>query len=208
MTTLRQSILDIHSISPDVPVILDCKDMDIGNTNVGYVKMAFDYCQADAITVNPYLGGEAAQPFLDMDDKGIFVLCRTSNVGSNEFQEFQGVDVADDTDNFVPLYKYVASRVASHWNKNNNCGLVVGANHPEELHEVRGIVGDMPILIPGVGAQGGDIEQVVKAGKNSKDQGMIINLSRSVIFASNGLDFAEAARAETLRVNTLIHKFL
>src|SRR3989338_440422 len=154
---LRGTIVDIHSKAPYVPVILDAKRADIGNTNAGYVQMAFDYLGVDAITVHPYLGQEALQPFLDRADKGIFVLCRTSNPGAGEFQ-----DLKIHTDRVigeVPLYQYVASRVANWWNKNNNCGLVVGATYPDELRQVRRIVGDMPILIPGIGAQGGDLEK-------------------------------------------------
>ncbi len=193
-------MLRIHTVAPDVPVILDAKDMDIGNTNTGYVRMAFEYCQADAITINPYLGMEAAQPFLDQKDKGIIVLCRTSNKGSGEFQ-----DLLIKSD--MPLYQYVASRVAKYWNKNGNCALVVGATYPNELAQVRRIVGDMPILIPGIGVQGGDVEATVKAGRDSRGQGMIINASRSIIFASNGPDFAEAARRETLKLHNLINQY-
>ncbi|MFZ3031569.1 MAG: orotidine-5'-phosphate decarboxylase [Candidatus Moraniibacteriota bacterium] len=223
---LLETIEYIRRFAPDVPVILDAKDMDIGNTNVGYVQMAFEQCGADAITVNPYLGMEAAQPFLDQKDKGIIVLCRTSNKGAGEFQDLSirlatmepgqkreeflrleqqmGHELSDGS---VPLYQYVAFRVAEYWNKNGNCALVVGATYPDELREVRRIVGDMPILIPGVGAQGGDVEATVMAGKNSHGQGMIINSSRGIIFASYGSDFAEAARRETEKLNNLINQY-
>lgn len=225
IAVLQRTIMDIRHIAPNVPVILDCKDMDIGNTNIGYVKMAFDSCQADAITVNPYLGSEAAQSFLDCKDKGIFVLCRTSNLGAGEFQDRFVILTDEDhihffggkQDNkyrergefptFLPLYEYVAYRVSSHWNKNENCGVVVGATYPGELGEVRRIVGDMPILIPGIGTQGGDVEKTIKAGKNSRNQGMIINSSRGIIFASSGPDFADAARSETKKLHDLINQY-
>ncbi|OGG41015.1 orotidine 5'-phosphate decarboxylase [Candidatus Kaiserbacteria bacterium GWA2_50_9] len=210
VAALNRTIVDIHIIAPDVPVILDCKDGDIGNTNAGYVKMAFDYCQADAITVSPYLGGEALQPFLDCKDKGIFVLCRTSNPGAGEFQDLRistGPVMVDNDPPYRPLYQIVAQNVAANWNKNGNCALVVGATYPDELRQVRELVGDMPILIPAVGAQGGDVEKAVKAGKNSQGQGMIFNSSRGIIFASNGPDFAEAARRETLKLHTLINQY-
>jgi orotidine-5'-phosphate decarboxylase len=174
--------------------------------------MAFDYLKADAITVHPYLGREALQPFLERKDKGIIILCRTSNPGSGEFQN---EDVAGDNvpGGYMPLYKYVAHRVANHWNKNGNCAVVVGATYPEELAEVRKIVGDMPILIPGVGFQQKDVplekqvEQVVSAGKDSRGQGMIINSSRGIIFASKGSDFAEAACRETIKLGELINQY-
>ncbi|MFZ2167484.1 MAG: orotidine-5'-phosphate decarboxylase [Minisyncoccia bacterium] len=223
MRALERSIKDIHRIAPDVPVILDCKDADIGNTNAGYVKMVFEQCQADAMTTNPYLGGKAVEPFLNCKDKGIIVICRTSNEGAGEFQDrqtnislaeahdFQKVGVEPEWNGMlgsVALYKLVAYQVSKDWNANGNCSLVVGATCPEELAEVRKIVGDMPILIPGIGAQGGDIEATVSAGKNSRNQGMIINLSRSAIFASKGPDFAEAARTEIVRVQNLVTQYL
>lgn len=222
---LMMTIDGIRFAAPDVPVILDSKSMDIGNTNLGYVQMAFEHCDADAITVNPYLGMEAAQPFLDQKDKGIIVLCKTSNKGSGEFQD--RLVVIDDPQEIADLeqlatpavvnqrwvsliafYKLVAYRVSKYWNKNGNCSLVVGATYPEELAAVRRIVGDdMPILIPGIGAQGGDVEATVKAGQNSRGQGMFINASRSIIFASSGSDFAEAARRETLKLHNLINQY-
>lgn len=199
MIALQRTIADIHAIAPDVLVILDAKRADIGNTNAGYVNAAFDFLQADAITVHPYLGAEALQPFLARADKGVIVLCRTSNPGAGEFQDLR-VDGE-------PLYKIVARKVATEWNKNGNCALVVGATCPEELGEVREIVGDMPILIPGIGAQGGDVEKAVTAGKTKSGKGMIINSSRGIIFASKGADYAEAARRETIKLRDLINQY-
>jgi len=203
---LQRTIADIHAIAPDVPVILDAKRADIGNTNVGYVQFAFDYLKADAITVHPYFGAEALQPFLARADKGVIVLCRTSNPGAGEFQDW---DISGDVvpGGYMPLYKYVAHRVSREWNKNGNCSLVVGATYPDELREVRELVGDMPILIPGIGAQCGDIEKTVSAGKDSRGYGMIINSSRGIIFASKGADFAEAARRETEKLRDLINQY-
>lgn len=212
LAALQRTISDIHAIAPDVIVVLDAKDADIGNTNMGYVEMAFGFLKADAITVHPYLGAEALKPFLDRADKGIIVLCRTSNPGAGEFQDMPVVtDWAPD--GIMPLYQYVAFKVAKDWNENGNCALVVGATYPEELRQVRNIIGDMPILIPGIGFQQKDVplekqvEQVVSAGKDSHGQGMIINSSRGIIFASKGADFAEAARRETLKLRDLINQY-
>lgn len=199
IAALERTIADIHAIAPDVPVILDAKRADIGNTNAGYVDAAFGFLRADAITVHPYLGAEALQPFLARAEKGVIVLCRTSNPGAGEFQDLSV--------NGEPLYRFVARRVANEWNKSGNCALVVGATYPDELREVRGFVGDMPILIPGIGAQGGDVEKTVSAGKDSRSWGMIINSSRGIIFASKGADFAEAARRETEKLRNLINKY-
>ena len=209
ISALKVIIDDLHAIAPEVPVILDAKRADIGNTNIGYVKMVFDYLQADAVTVHPYLGAEALEPFLDRADKGVFVLCRTSNPGAGEFQDLE-IEFRAGTSGseFKRLYQVVAHSVASNWNKNGNCGLVVGATYPDELRKVRELVGDIPILIPGIGAQGGDLEATVAAGKNSSSQGMIINSSRGIIFASSGPDFAEAARRETERLHNLVNRCL
>jgi orotidine-5'-phosphate decarboxylase len=205
---LHRTIVDIHIIAPDVPVILDAKRADIGNTNAGYARMAFDFLHADAITVHPYLGEEALRPFLDRTDKGIIVLCRTSNDGAGEFQDLSIIPECDAFGGYTKLYKYVAWQVRNVWNKNDNCALVIGATYPDELREVRYFVGDMPILIPGIGAQGGDVEKTVSAGKDSRGRGMIINSSRGIIFASKHEDFAEEARRETLKLCNLIKQSL
>jgi orotidine-5'-phosphate decarboxylase len=196
---LRMTCEYIQQKYAEIPIILDAKRGDIGNTNNGYAKYIFDYLQADAITVNPYLGKEALQPFLKHKDKGIIILCKTSNNGGGEFQNLKI--------NNEPLYKIVAKNVAAEWNNLNNCLLVVGATYPEELKEIRAIVGDMPILVPGIGAQGGDVEKTIKAGINSKNSGLIINSSRAIIYASTGEDFAQKAREETLKLKEQINKF-
>jgi len=188
LQALRDIVTYIHKVAPNVPVIFDAKRGDIGNTNEGYMTYAFGYLGMDAITVNPYMGGEALKPFLDRKDVGIFVLCRTSNPGAGEFQD---IDVAPLTEEPLPLYQYIAQRVAKHWNTGGNCCLVVGATRPDELREVRAIVGDMPILIPGIGAQGGDLDKTVMAGKDSRGRGMIINSSRGIIFAKDPRGEAE-----------------
>ncbi len=189
----------IRETYPEIPIILDAKRGDIGSTNKGYVSYAFDYLKADAITLHPYLGKEALLPFLEYKDKGCIILCRTSNPGAGEFQDL--------TLDGLQLYKIIAKKVSAEWNHNNNCLLVVGATYPKELKEVRQIVGDMTLLIPGIGAQGGDVEKTIKAGMNSKKAGMIISTSRAVIFASNGKDFAKAARIEAEKLRDEINKY-
>lgn len=186
---LRRTADYLKEHYPDIPLILDAKRADIGNTNEGYVRAVFDEIGADAVTVHPYLGKEALEPFLARKDKGVFVLAKTSNPGSGEFQ-----DLLVDGE---PLYQRVARNAATGWNGNGNCGLVVGATYPEELKKVRAIVGDMPILVPGIGAQGGDVVATISAGKGKSSFGLVINSSRGILYASHGEDFAEAARTAT-----------
>ena len=190
---LRRTNLFIREHYPEHPIILDAKRADIGNTNLGYVKACFEVLAADAITVHPYLGQEALKPFLDDPEHGVIVLCHTSNPGAAEFQE---LPVGG-----IPLYQVVAERVARYWNRLDNCGLVVGATYPEQLAVVRGLIGDMPLLIPGIGAQGGDVRLTVRNGLNSNGGGIIVNASRSVIYASSGSDFAVAAAREAARLD-------
>lgn len=184
---------------PEIPIIIDAKRADIGNTNNGYVNFVFEFLKSDAITLHPYLGKEALQPFLDQKDKACIILCRTSNEGSHEFQNLQTED--------KKMYEIVAEKVANEWNDNKNCMLVVGATYPQELKNVRKIVGDMFILVPGIGAQGGDIQKTLQAGLTSDKSGLIINSSRGIIFASSGSDFAEAARTETQKLKDEINKY-
>lgn len=173
------------------PVILDYKRADIGNTNEGYAKSAFSFLDADAVTVNPYLGSEAMKPFLECRDKGIIVLCRTSNLGASELQ-----DVHLQTNGAsVRVFEHIAITVRDIWNYNNNCLMVVGATVPEQLKAVRSIVPNMPLLIPGVGAQGGTLEDVIENGLDDNGEGVIINNSRGVLYASDDfMDFTQAAR--------------
>lgn len=204
---LAHTIDDIRDIAPSVPIILDFKRADIGNTNVGYVAEAFEAFGADAATINPYFGMEAMKPFLDQKDKGIIVLCRTSNPGAGEFQDVTLV-ATDPPNRSMQMYEYVAHRVASRWNYNGNCALVVGATAPEELRRVRDIVGDMTILIPGYGKQGGDLAASVLNGVNSKKSGIIINESSSVIFAANGVNFQDASRARVVDTTQKMNEIL
>lgn len=212
MKALWHTIGNIQHEAPGVPIILDAKRGDIGNTNLNYVEEAFKYFDADAITINPYLGREALQPFLDKKNKGIFVLCRTSNPGAGEFQDLMVTTkstVKGSKLNFTkPLYETVAMNVTRDWNTNRNCGLVAGATHPDELATIRAIANDhMPLLIPGIGAQGGDIKKTVLAGRNSANEGMIINSSSAIIFASRGKNFAEKAREATIDLSDQINKY-
>jgi len=204
LKALKKTITYIKNKYPKIVVIVDAKRADIGNTNLGYVKSIFDYYQADAATVNPYLGKQAIEPFLKRKDKGIIILCKTSNQGGKEFQD---LIVYHQKLGKVPLYLAVAYNIAHNWNKKNNCGLVIGATYPEELKKAREVVGDMPFLIPGVGAQGGDVEKTVKLGQNSKGKGIIINSSRSIIFASNKHDFVKKARQETEKLKDLVNVY-
>ncbi len=162
---------------PEIVLISDAKRADIGSTNAYYAEYVFDYLGADAVTLHPYLGQEALRPFLDRKEKGSIILCRTSNPGAGELQDLQI--------NGKPLYQVVAQKVAKEWNANGNCSLVVGATYPTELAIVRRIVGDMPLLVPGIGTQGGDISETMKAGLDSKHAGMVINSSRAIIFAAD-----------------------
>lgn len=200
LMALEETMHLLHTIAPNVPIILDAKRGDIGNTNNGYITSAFDHLKADAITLHPYMGKKSLQPFLDRTEKGIIILCRTSNEGADEFQNLS-IDGEE-------LYKKVARQISTQWNHNNNCGLVVGATCPDELREVRQLVGNMPLLIPGVGAQGGSVEETVRAAKDSHGAGMIINSSRGILFASSEADFAEAARRETEKLHHLINQYL
>jgi len=176
-----------------VPVILDAKRGDIGSTAEAYARAAFEYLGAHAITLSPYLGADALEPFLRDPERGCFVLCKTSNPGS---ADLQNLSLADGR----PLYMEVARRAQAEWNGRRNVGLVVGATHPAELAAVRELCPDMPLLVPGVGAQGGDLAAAVRAGADARGGGMLINVSRSMMYASSGADFAEAARAEVARL--------
>lgn len=193
---LERLIAHIHARHPGVPVILDAKRGDIGSTAAYYACEAFDRYQADAVTLNPYLGGDALAPFLQRADRGAILLCRTSNVGARDLQDL----LVDGK----PLYQHVALRAARDWNTHGNCALVVGATYPAELAQVRALVGDMPLLVPGVGAQGGDAEEVVLRGSTPSGTGLMVSASRAVLYASSGADYADAARAEAQRLRTTL----
>jgi orotidine-5'-phosphate decarboxylase len=180
----------IEAVPAHIPVILDAKRGDMGNTARNYAKAVFEVYHADAATVNPYQGYDAVLPFLEYSDKGVILLCRTSNPGSRDFQDLR---VQGDDGREQPLYEAVARRIQS-WNKDNNCGLVVGATYPEELRELRAICPTMPILIPGVGAQGGDLKASVQAGVDAQGELAILSASRSVLYASDPAYEARALR--------------
>ena len=175
---------------PSIFTICDAKRSDIGSTNEGYVEAIFDTLGFDAITLQPYLGREALRPFLDRADKASIILCRTSNPGAGELQDL--------IVHGQPLWKHIARSVSSEWNTHQNCMLVVGATAPDQLKQVRDIVGSMPLLVPGIGAQGGDLKAVMKAGECSIGDGLIINSSRGIIFAD---DPAAAAQELSKRIN-------
>ncbi len=196
---------EIISYVPDsIPVILDAKRGDIGNASRMYAVSAFDHLKADAITVNPYMGYDCVKPFLEYKDKGVIVLCLTSNPSSAEFQK----RTISNKDCSWALYKLVAEKVLS-WNEYGNIGLVAGATSPMELSEIREIIGDdIPILIPGVGAQGGDLEASLKMGSNSSGQLAIINVSRSALYASKESDYAEKSRTSALQLVSRMRSLL
>ena len=188
---LEMTIAHIRERHPAIPVILDAKRGDVGSTAQMYAREAFERYRADAVTVNPYLGLDALQPFLDYADKGVIVLCRTSNPGAR--------DVQDLPSGGRKLYQLIAEKAARDWNANANVLLVVGATYPAELREIRAIVGDMPLLVPGVGAQGGDVAAVLANGATADGTGLIISSSRAVLYAGSGSDYAQAARAAALK---------
>ena len=186
---LERTIEYIHKTHPGVPVILDAKRGDVGNTAERYAIEAFERYGADAVTVNPYLGGDSLEPFLRHADKGVAILCRTSNPGARDLQDL--------VIGARKLYQVVAELAAQRWNSRGNCLLVVGATYPGDLAEVRALVGAMPLLVPGVGVQRGDVAQVVQNGQTAQGTGLIISSSRGILYASSGEDFAGAARAAT-----------
>ena len=197
--TLERLIAHIHARHPGVPVILDAKRGDIGSTAQHYVTEAFERFGADAVTLNPYMGRDSAQPFLDRADKGVILLCHTSNPGAADLQD---LDV-----NGKPLYQHVARLVAQEWNTHGNCALVTGATYPEQLAEVRALIGDIPLLVPGIGAQGGDVQAVVRHGRTAAGTGLMINSSRAILYAGNGEDFADAARKATRDLRDSINRY-
>jgi orotidine-5'-phosphate decarboxylase len=186
---------------PHIPLILDAKRGDIGATAHQYAREAYERYGADAVTVSPYMGFDSVEPYMEWKERGVIVLCRTSNAGGSDLQF---LDVGGR-----PLYQHVARLVAEKWNRNGQCALVVGATFPEELAQVRAIVGDMPLLVPGIGAQGGDIEASVHAGRTAAGTGMMINSSRAILYAQpqGDEDFAAAARRVALETRDAINQY-
>jgi orotidine-5'-phosphate decarboxylase len=193
----------IREIYPHIPIVLDAKRGDIGATAEQYAREAFERYGADAVTINPYMGFDSMHPYLERKDRGVIILCRTSNPGG---ADLQGLPVDGR-----PLYQHVAKMAAEKWNANGQVGLVVGATFPAELAEVRKIVGDMPLLVPGIGAQGGDIRASVEAGQTADGTGMMINSSRAILYPKiderAGEDFVAAARRVACETRDAINRY-
>ncbi len=201
---LEQTVRHIRKVAPGVVLLADAKRGDVGNSATAYARALFTEWGFDAATVSPYLGGDTVAPFLDYSDKGVFVLCRTSNPGAGEFQDAL---VSGGDGDQRPLYQLVAIR-AMEWNRHGNLGLVVGATYPRELEEVRSICPDIPFLIPGVGSQEGDLAQAVRQGTDAGGRRALVSSSRGIIYASTGHDFAEAARRATHQLRDSINTIL
>lgn len=197
-----QALCDyVRNTYPHIPIVLDAKRGDIGATAEQYAREAFERYGADAVTLNPYMGCDSIEPYLEWKDRGAIILCRTSNPGGSDLQFLQ-VDG-------VPLYQHVARLVAEKWNRHGQCGLVVGATFPRELAEVRKLVGDMPLLVPGVGAQGGDVQATVQAGQTANGSGMMINSSRAILYAQpkGDEDFTQAAARVAKETRDAINQY-
>ncbi|MBI4978701.1 MAG: orotidine-5'-phosphate decarboxylase [Spirochaetes bacterium] len=195
---LKLTIDYVKKNYPDILVILDAKRSDIDSTAAMYAKEAFDRYGADAVTVNPYMGTDSIKPFIDRSDKGTIVLCRTSNRSATDFQETN----CDGE----KLYRRVAAFARAHWNYNKNLAFVVGATYPDELRDIRALCPDIPFLVPGVGAQGGDIARTVTSGSTEDGFGLIISSSRGIIYAGKDENFDQAARTAAQKTNDEINK--
>ncbi|HYF60322.1 MAG TPA: orotidine-5'-phosphate decarboxylase [Burkholderiaceae bacterium] len=196
---LEALIAHVHARYPGVPVVLDAKRGDIGPTAERYAREAFERYRADAVTVNPYMGLDSIEPWLGHPGRGVILLCRTSNPGG---ADLQALDVGGER-----LYERVARLAAGPWNRGGELGLVVGATVPAELARVRELAPSLPLLVPGIGAQGGDVAATVRAGRDADGAGMMINSSRAILYASAGEDFAEAARLAAIRTRDEIERF-
>jgi len=196
---LESLIAHLRRQHPQVPVVLDAKRGDIGATAEHYAREAFERYDADAVTLSPFMGHDSIEPFVAYADRGIFVLCRTSNPGGDDLQM-----LAVDGER---LYERLARLAAEKWNRSGQLGLVVGATYPAELARVRAIAGELPLLVPGIGAQGGDVQASVVAGQTSDGTGMLINSSRAILYASSGEDFAQTAAAVAQRTRDEINRY-
>ena len=196
----------VAHIPDSIPVIGDAKRNDIASSSRAYARALFDAFGFDAVTVNPYLGYDSIAPFLDVPGKGVFVLCKTSNPGASDFQDTRCIPQGNGA-TAPPLFELVA-RKAAEWNTSGNVGLVVGATYPDQLRRVRELCPELPLLIPGVGAQGGDLARTVEYGVDGAGERAIINSSRQVLYASKGADFAEAARQQALDLRDRINRHL
>lgn len=196
---LERLMQHIRSHAPDIPVILDAKRGDIGSTAEQYAKEAFERYGADAVTLSPFMGFDSVEPYLAYPGKGAFLLCRTSNPGGDDFQNQRLASVEGQP----LLYEHIARLVQGPWNRNGQLGLVVGATYPQEIEKVRALAPNVPLLIPGVGAQGGDAVATVRAGLRA-DGLIVVNSSRAILYASGGVDFAQAARREAERTRAVL----
>lgn len=195
---LERLVAHVRARHPDVPVILDAKRGDIGSTAEHYAREAFERYAAHAVTLSPYMGFDSIEPYLAYPDRGAFLLCRTSNAGGNDLQT---LDVGGER-----VFERVARLASATWNRSGQLGLVVGATYPEELARVRALVGNLPLLVPGIGAQGGDIEASVQAGQTADGTGMVVNSSRAILYAGTGEDYADQARAVALATRDAINR--
>lgn len=224
LDVLQRLVWHIHKEFPHIPVIGDVKRADISNTNSGYAKAAYDRFGFDAITTNPYFGGDTFGPFLNYKDKGLIILCKTSNPGSKELQDLPVDHVEAKNDGLITqeeceeiedllegemprVYQMVAFMAARRWNQSGNLGLVVGATHPEAFIPVRKLAGNMTILVPGVGTQGGDLEKTVLYAPDENGENVLINAGSKVLYASKGKDFAQAAKKEFMNLQEQITNF-
>ena len=198
---LERLMAHIKRVAPEVPVILDAKRGDIGSTAEQYAREAFERYQADAVTLSPFMGFDSIEPYLRHPDKGAILLCRTSNPGGDDFQSQRLAQTGE------LLFERIARLAQGEWNRNGQLGLVVGATYPAEIARVRELAPSLPLLIPGVGAQGGDVEAVVRNGKTADGTGLMISSSRAILYGSGGDDFADAARAATLALRDAINAF-
>ena len=206
---LERLMAHMRSTAPHVPIILDAKRGDIGSTAEQYAKEAFERYGADAVTLSPFMGWDSVQPYLKYHGKGAFLLCRTSNPGGDDFQNQRLLNLPGQP----TLFEHIAALAQGPWNQNGQLGLVVGATYPSEIERVRAVAPTLPLLIPGVGAQGGDAAATVKAGwRHAQDAiatttgPVIVNSSRAILYASSGADFAQAARSEALRTRTVLEQ--
>ncbi|HEY9095685.1 MAG TPA: orotidine-5'-phosphate decarboxylase [Hydrogenophaga sp.] len=203
---LERLVAHMKAVAPEVPVILDAKRGDIGSTAEQYAIEAFERYGADAVTLSPFMGFDSVQPYLKYHDKGAILLCRTSNPGGDDLQSQRLASLEGQP----PLYEHVARLAQGPWNENGQLGLVVGATYPKEIERVRELAPTLPLLIPGVGAQGGDAVATVRAGLRTDAEGhttgaVIVNSSRAILYASDAEDFAKAARAEALRTRDVLN---
>jgi orotidine-5'-phosphate decarboxylase len=196
---LEQLMEHMRSTAPEVPIILDAKRGDIGSTAEQYAKEAFERYGADAVTLSPFMGFDSVQPYLKYEGKGAFLLCRTSNPGGDDLQNQH----LSDVEGAPRLYEHVAKLAQGPWNTNGQLGLVVGATYPAEIEAVRKVAPNVPLLIPGVGAQGGDAVATVKAGWRANAP-IVVNSSRAILYASDGEGYAEAARREARKTRDLL----